>query len=774
MMLLRKCLFGILLGMSIMSVKAQGGSVPPIYYGGLEATAESAAGPKNYFVLYNIAADLYVTQGGNNGVEMILENMPYYPFHMNGVQEKQGQHVVGGQKCNKVHFLCPMNGSSSMQYSKDMTGAPGETLPGFYRLNGASYPWEAVPVEGYDEYTHVYNLYYYNSDGTYHPLRATESKTLELSESTEADPNDYYAQWQLVPLHEILREFDLWTRIYYGEPASFYINNPDFQRDWRPTFSWEKPMYHDWQPYYLTVSGGNMNINTQGNQRLDCFNKDLLPDYAQSYSVANKKIEMGRKYADLLGVNVTRATGSVANHTAGKSGMFVQAVNLPFDGWYKVSCQGFYRPVTNSDGTKSSAYLTAFVSPTTVYKVPMADPDVNYYTGYSNYLNDYKNPFVDESGIPARTFVEKPLKEIGTDQDFSTNNFTDGANRDYVWSGTQFKEGKYPNELYIYLPWSGEDETGSPHILNIGIVADNMNDNTRLNQYWLSFDKFKLEYIGESAYLLDEDAENIDYMKNREYETLLLHASLKPHKWNTFVSPVTLNGGQVKVGFGPNTEVAVLREKAEGDDDNTIYFSKVNMDAEHYDSVAIEANTPCLIKPDMEPTLRPWMRNYIDYDGVEKQMADNMRTYFIQGTSMDKPETSIINTLTTDQKTKYTFGKLHIEGTLTKTNNAVKVGNFALKDNKWWKRTAPIWSKGFHWWIVNDKTQSGAKSYRLMVDDNIVSPTSINGIEAVEEAEPLGDIYTVSGQLVRKNATSTDGLPAGCYIAKGKKLVVKY
>lgn len=61
-----------------------------------------------------------------------------------------------------------------------------------------------------------------------------------------------------------------------------------------------------------------------------------------------------------------------------------------------------------------------------------------------------------------------------------------------------------------------------------------------------------------------------------------------------------------------------------------------------------------------------------------------------------------------------------------------------------------------------------------MVDDNIVSPTSINGIEAVEEAEPLGDIYTVSGQLVRKNATSTEGLPAGCYIAKGKKLVVKY
>lgn len=75
MMLLRKCLFGILLGMSIMSVKAQGGSAPAIYYGGLEATAESAAGPKNYFVLYNIAADLYVTQGGNNGVEMILENI---------------------------------------------------------------------------------------------------------------------------------------------------------------------------------------------------------------------------------------------------------------------------------------------------------------------------------------------------------------------------------------------------------------------------------------------------------------------------------------------------------------------------------------------------------------------------------------------------------------------------------------------------------------------------------------------------------------------------
>ena len=35
------------------------------------------------------------------------------------------------------------------------------------------------------------------------------------------------------------------------------------------------------------------------------------------------------------------------------------------------------------------------------------------------------------------------------------------------------------------------------------------------------------------------------------------------------------------------------------------------------------------------------------------------------------------------------------------------------------------------------------------------------------------DVYSVSGQLVKKNVMSLDGLPKGLYIVNGKKLMKK-
>ena len=45
-------------------------------------------------------------------------------------------------------------------------------------------------------------------------------------------------------------------------------------------------------------------------------------------------------------------------------------------------------------------------------------------------------------------------------------------------------------------------------------------------------------------------------------------------------------------------------------------------------------------------------------------------------------------------------------------------------------------------------------------------------IDAVQTTKVKGDVYTVRGELVRRNAT-TEGLPAGIYIVGGRKVVVK-
>ena len=51
-------------------------------------------------------------------------------------------------------------------------------------------------------------------------------------------------------------------------------------------------------------------------------------------------------------------------------------------------------------------------------------------------------------------------------------------------------------------------------------------------------------------------------------------------------------------------------------------------------------------------------------------------------------------------------------------------------------------------------------------------PTAI-GVISGDNAGQINDIYNLKGQLVRKNATSVDGLPRGVYLQNGKKIVVK-
>ena len=46
------------------------------------------------------------------------------------------------------------------------------------------------------------------------------------------------------------------------------------------------------------------------------------------------------------------------------------------------------------------------------------------------------------------------------------------------------------------------------------------------------------------------------------------------------------------------------------------------------------------------------------------------------------------------------------------------------------------------------------------------------GIADSQAASPSSDVYTLDGRCVRRNATSLDGLPAGMYVWKGKKIVV--
>ncbi len=61
----------------------------------------------------------------------------------------------------------------------------------------------------------------------------------------------------------------------------------------------------------------------------------------------------------------------------------------------------------------------------------------------------------------------------------------------------------------------------------------------------------------------------------------------------------------------------------------------------------------------------------------------------------------------------------------------------------------------------------------LVVDNIVIKDTSESSISSIALSENSpSDIYSVSGQLVRRNATTTKGLAAGMYIVNGKKVFV--
>lgn len=78
--------------------------------------------------------------------------------------------------------------------------------------------------------------------------------------------------------------------------------------------------------------------------------------------------------------------------------------------------------------------------------------------------------------------------------------------------------------------------------------------------------------------------------------------------------------------------------------------------------------------------------------------------------------------------------------------------------------------KGFRAYFEASPEASGAKLFTCAFTG---TPTAILETKQTITSEQPSDIYNVSGQQVRQAATSTDGLPAGIYIQKGQKIIVK-
>ena len=197
--------------------------------------------------------------------------------------------------------------------------------------------------------------------------------------------------------------------------------------------------------------------------------------------------------------------------------------------------------------------------------------------------------------------------------------------------------------------------------------------------------------------------------------------------WNTLVVPFDMSDRQILTTFGPGTQVAQFM----GSTANTLIFNA--------DTRVIYANEPVLIRVgDVHNN------NFYVFEGVTRNV----------GTP-------------TKSSDYYDFiGSYLNSGTVTFPANSYF---YNINNGNVLNRVAEnnhITFKGYRGYF-SAKAGAGVKQLVITFED-----ADALGIDVVELQQKPVDVYTVSGLLIRRNATTLDGLPRGLYIVGKKKVVI--
>ena len=191
--------------------------------------------------------------------------------------------------------------------------------------------------------------------------------------------------------------------------------------------------------------------------------------------------------------------------------------------------------------------------------------------------------------------------------------------------------------------------------------------------------------------------------------------------WNTMVLPFDMTNDEVVAAFGEETKVYEYTETAAGK-------IKFNTTTE-----GIKANVPVLVK-------------------AAKAIAADENQIF-SGKKVTYAEAGTVPGMS------YTF-----TGNYAGQIN-INAGDYIFNNGSLLKSQGGSTLKSYRAYIAANG--GDVKGLSIEIDD---VPT---GIELVNgEVETVGDIYTVGGQLVRRNST-VKGLPEGIYMINGNKVVVR-
>ena len=201
--------------------------------------------------------------------------------------------------------------------------------------------------------------------------------------------------------------------------------------------------------------------------------------------------------------------------------------------------------------------------------------------------------------------------------------------------------------------------------------------------------------------------------------------------WNTLVVPFDMDDRQILTTFGPGTQVAHLT----GSTPESLQF--------YADNRFIRANEPCLIR-------------------VGDVHSDNF--YVIAGIDREVSASPKMET------TYYDFvGSYVNSGTVTFPANTYFYNSANGDELSKVAEQNSITFKGFRGYFTAKDGSTLAKTVGITFGD----ADDVTGIHSATAENAPQHIYSLSGQLIRMNSTSVDGLSKGIYIVGGKKVIVK-
>lgn len=235
--------------------------------------------------------------------------------------------------------------------------------------------------------------------------------------------------------------------------------------------------------------------------------------------------------------------------------------------------------------------------------------------------------------------------------------------------------------------------------------------------------KYSTEAPKNQAVTLDE-AQNYERPTfTGSHVDVTLKRKLNKNEWNTLCLPFPLSAAQIAELWGASTKVAILT----GDSETKLSFSFCDN---------IEAGKPCLLNP---------------------KRVNQEHTYEIKDIEVSTWNNSDL---------QHIVGSTRMKGFFSP--RTIMKGSYVIGEaNKVYHLVSDMEAKGFRCYFEDVSDENRQLTWGI--DDNT---TGIDGTFVAPQAPKVGNIYTVNGQLVRRNSTAA-GLAPGVYIMNGIKLIVK-